>query len=192
MRNHPVFDLVGSKANSKEKHRRPGSLSNLLWSQLQLVWGFFILLGWNKCEVWWKRTNKFKFNKVLSVYETELLSKSLNFCFFPPTFTLTTSELVWTCLLWTQAVLRHTGSAGFEAETYASVWVLRGTFFHERKRHTCSKSENDSNALHALRKDSNIVVSKPDKGNGVVVLNRADYVAKMHTTGCCVTLRVGL
>jgi len=88
--------------------------------------------------------------------------------------------------------LRHTGSAGFEAETYASVWVLRGTFFHERKRHTCSKSENDSNALHALRKDSNIVVSKPDKGNGVVVLNRADYVAKMHTTGCCVTLRVGL
>ena len=32
--------------------------------------------------------------------------------------------------------------------------------------------------------DSNIVISKPDKGNGVVVLNRADYVAKMQTILC--------
>ena len=55
------------------------------------------------------------------------------------------------------------------------------TYFHERKRHACAMSENESNALHALRKDSNIVISKPDKGNGVVVLNRADYVAKMQT-----------
>ena len=42
-------------------------------------------------------------------------------------------------------------------------------------------SENESSALHALREDSNIVISKPDKGNGVVVFNRADYVAKMQT-----------
>jgi len=58
------------------------------------------------------------------------------------------------------------------------------TFFHERKRQTCAISENVSNALHALRKDSNIVRSKPDKGNGVVVLNSADYVAKMQTILC--------
>ena len=38
--------------------------------------------------------------------------------------------------------------------------------------------------LDALCKDSNIVISKPDKGNGVLVLNRADYVAKMHTLLC--------
>ena len=58
------------------------------------------------------------------------------------------------------------------------------TFFHERERHTCVMSENESSALHALRKDSNMVISKPDKGNGVVDLNRADYVAKMHTLLC--------
>ena len=45
-------------------------------------------------------------------------------------------------------------------------------------------SENESSALHALRKDSNIVISKPDKGNGVGVLNRADYVAKMQAILC--------
>ena len=48
----------------------------------------------------------------------------------------------------------------------------------------CAMSENESSALHALRKDSNIVISNPDKGNGVVGLNRADYVAKMQTILC--------
>ena len=55
---------------------------------------------------------------------------------------------------------------------------------HCRGWHTCAMSENESSALHALCKDSNIVISKPDKGNGVVVLNRADYVAKMQTILC--------
>jgi len=58
------------------------------------------------------------------------------------------------------------------------------TFFHASKRHTCAILENVSNALHSLRKDSNIVISKSDKGNGVVVLNSADNVAKMQTILC--------
>jgi len=33
------------------------------------------------------------------------------------------------------------------------------TFFHEHKRHICAMSENESNALHALREDSNIVIN---------------------------------
>ena len=36
-------------------------------------------------------------------------------------------------------------------------------------------------ALRALRADPSIVVTKPDKGNGVVVMDRSDYVAKMLT-----------
>jgi len=44
--------------------------------------------------------------------------------------------------------------------------------------------ENESNVLHILHKGSNIILSKPDKGNSVVVLNHADYVAKMRTKMC--------
>ena len=35
------------------------------------------------------------------------------------------------------------------------------------------------NALQSLRDDSSIVISKPDKGNGVVIMNKNDYQAKM-------------
>ena len=34
-------------------------------------------------------------------------------------------------------------------------------------------------ALNDLRKDSSIVITKPDKGNGVVIVNRHDYLNKM-------------
>ena len=34
--------------------------------------------------------------------------------------------------------------------------------------------------LKSLKKDHDIVITKPDKGNGVVILNRNDYVDKMH------------
>ena len=36
-------------------------------------------------------------------------------------------------------------------------------------------------ALRELRGNDDIVITRPDKGNGVVVPNKKDYVAKMHT-----------
>ena len=41
-------------------------------------------------------------------------------------------------------------------------------------------SENESSALHALRKDSNIVISKPDKGNGVEEIKRLTCKPSKH------------
>ena len=35
------------------------------------------------------------------------------------------------------------------------------------------------NALQSLRDDSSIVISKPDKGNEVIIMNKSDYHAKM-------------
>jgi len=118
-------------------------------------------------------------NRVLSVIETELLSKGLDFCFFPTKlhlyniraeFERVYSELKRFFVTRDLLVLKQKLMSLYGR--YAS------TLFHERKRHICAMSENESSALHALRKDSNIVISKTNKGNGVVVLNRADYVAK--------------
>lgn len=33
-------------------------------------------------------------------------------------------------------------------------------------------------SLDSLRKDKNIIITKPDKGKGVVILNRSDYINK--------------
>ena len=55
-------------------------------------------------------------------------------------------------------------------------------YFH-KKRRKLSKSilnEEQNCALKSSRKDRDIVITKPDKGNGVVILNRNDYVDKMH------------
>ena len=35
--------------------------------------------------------------------------------------------------------------------------------------------------LNELRKNQDIIISRPDKGNGVVILDRSDYIAKMMT-----------
>jgi len=35
-------------------------------------------------------------------------------------------------------------------------------------------------AHNSLRKDNSIIVTQPEKSNGVVVLNRTDYVSKME------------
>ena len=53
------------------------------------------------------------------------------------------------------------------------------TFFQQKGRHPSSLSEMQRNALQSLRDDSSIVISKPDKGNGVVIMNKSDYQAKM-------------
>ena len=35
--------------------------------------------------------------------------------------------------------------------------------------------------LKSLSKDKNVVILKRDKGNGIVLLNKADYISKMNT-----------
>ena len=42
-------------------------------------------------------------------------------------------------------------------------------------------SFNDLRILKTLKKDSNIVISRPDKGKGVVIMDKDEYIHKMNT-----------
>ena len=53
-------------------------------------------------------------------------------------------------------------------------------FFQQNGRHPSSFSQVQRNALQSLRDDSSVVISKPDKGNGVVIMNKSDYHSKMR------------
>jgi len=53
-------------------------------------------------------------------------------------------------------------------------------FFKQRKHHHTNMSKELLEAHNSLRNDNSIIVTQPDKGNGVVVLNRTDYVLKME------------
>ena len=41
-------------------------------------------------------------------------------------------------------------------------------------------NDSDLEILKLLKKDENIIICKPNKGRGVVILNREDYISKMN------------
>ena len=56
------------------------------------------------------------------------------------------------------------------------------------EKYTCQKvdkigfplRQEHFHAIRQLKQDTNIVITRPDKGNGVVILSRDDYVSKMN------------
>ena len=50
-----------------------------------------------------------------------------------------------------------------------------------RKHDVTGLSKEEKLALDSLREDKSIIVSKPDKGQGVAILNKCDYIAKMES-----------
>ena len=40
-------------------------------------------------------------------------------------------------------------------------------------------TKSDMKILENLKKDKNTIICRPDKGRGVIILNREDYVSKM-------------
>ena len=98
------------------------------------------------------------------------------FAFFPPSFTSTTSELSSNVfILNSKDFLSHEICWFWSRNSCLCMDAMCPHFSRAQEAYLCYVG-----ALHALRKDSNIVISKPDKGNGVVVLNRADYVEKIY------------
>jgi hypothetical protein len=51
---------------------------------------------------------------------------------------------------------------------------------HSYRRPAFLFSKDDLKTLDDLQNDKNIVIVKPDKGNGVVILDRGDYNQKME------------
>ena len=49
-----------------------------------------------------------------------------------------------------------------------------------RKHDVTGLSREEKLALYTLHKEKSIIVSKPDKGQGVAILQKCDYIAKME------------
>ena len=55
---------------------------------------------------------------------------------------------------------------------------VSGFFYNRKKFHNLEEEELE--ALLKLSRDDTIIVSSPDKGHGVVIMNKSDYIAKMN------------
>ena len=59
--------------------------------------------------------------------------------------------------------------------------VLRSFETYDNKKIAHNLGKEEFTALEKLSRDSSIIICRPDKGNGVVVLNRHDYVQKVES-----------
>ena len=55
-----------------------------------------------------------------------------------------------------------------------------GNFFQQRQKHPFSFSDQQFKVLQNLKQDKSIIVSRLDKGNRVVVMNKSSYLFKMY------------
>ena len=55
-----------------------------------------------------------------------------------------------------------------------------GFFFAKSNNLNNNLNDEELAAIKSLRSNQNLIICKPDKGNGVVVLNKKEYVDKMN------------
>ena len=116
-------------------------------------------------------------SRLISDTEKEILSKGLNFA-VPPTRLnvcsfLTPFEKFYNLLKQEPVDVR---SSFFPDSTKARLKdVVAYSGYRSYSRPCFLYSQEELNTLKDLRNDNSIVIMKPDKGNGVVILNKDDY-----------------
>ena len=119
-------------------------------------------------------------SRLISDKEKEILSKGLNFA-VPPTRLnvcsfLTLFEKFYNLLKQEPVNVR---SGFFPDSIKARLKDVAYSGYRSYSRPCALYSQEELNTLKDLRNDNSIVIMKPDKGNGVVILNKDDYHKKM-------------
>ena len=63
----------------------------------------------------------------------------------------------------------------------SSIKTIAYKYYYSFKSHPSPRELRHLATLKELSSDNSIVVTKPDKGSGVVILNKSDYIKKMET-----------
>ena len=80
-----------------------------------------------------------------------------------------------------RSILDHNQRTEFKRILLNLYNKYKSSYFHLRKHDVTGLNKEEKFALDSLRKDKSIIVSKPDKGQGVAILNKCDYIAKMES-----------
>ena len=122
-------------------------------------------------------------NRILSITEKSALSFGLNFCLTPGKIKLVDHYTPFEQLAY-QLSNREFYNKTTERETKfkSDIKNIASSSFNLiNKDKLCSNlPDNYLKALNNLSKDPNIVIVKPDKGNGTVILNKSDYIDKVE------------
>ena len=121
-------------------------------------------------------------DRVLSTLETEALSLGLDFCFPPRKLSYANYFESFEKLKFnlSKVAISHTVP---DAITYftANLKSLAFKYYHSFRPKVSPYFCELKTCLRNLASDTSIIVTKPDKGKGVVLMNKCDYVRKMLT-----------
>ena len=120
-------------------------------------------------------------SKQLTQAETEMLASCLDYCFYPHRLNILKIKVEFEKTY--GEIKRHLAPKhilDFKLKMLNLYNRYISGFFKQRKHHHADMSKELMEVHNSLRNDNSIIVTKPDKGNGVVVLNRTDYVSKME------------
>ena len=127
-------------------------------------------------------------NYKLSETETNLLNKGLKFGTFPDKLNTINIQTEFEDFYQQvrPSLIKNNDRLEFKAKLMHLYSKYKSTFYHNRKQqqNTFGLSEEEQAALHNLSHNNSIIICKPDKGNGVVILNRQDYIQKMEQILC--------
>ena len=120
-------------------------------------------------------------NRILSDIEKKVLSKGLQYVlsYCKPDFInhFCTFEVFF------KNIMKHDfyddGNKGFEFFRCSLKHLAHSTFYDNNSNFVHNLNKEEYNALLNLSKDDSIVIMKPDKGNGVVILDKNNYKDKI-------------
>lgn len=120
-------------------------------------------------------------DRVLTDAEKSVLSKGLRFAIFNGKLNFIdhfcSFEKLYRSL--SEFDLYNHGGKGLDYLKSSLKHLALSSFYCSKSNVTPNISKEEFEALKGLSKDSNIVLIKPDKGNGIVIMNKEDYVSKM-------------
>ena len=131
-------------------------------------------------SVTWLDTGKIVVNLSsykLSESELKLLSIGLKFS-IPPHHLDSTDTMASFESLFNQTTQGVKGNLNRLKHRFKSLCYQ---YIYNNRSNFSNLSKEEHIAFKGLLKNPNIVISKPDKGNGIVILNRTDYINKLET-----------
>ena len=121
-------------------------------------------------------------SRVLTPTEKSLLSKGLKFVLPPKRLTLEKYLLNFENLYKSLSKFPIFTKENFDSQTFKDdLRHLAFKSFKDFKKNVPKSilSQDELSALQSLSRDDSIVITRPDKGNGVVLMNKVDYKEKV-------------
>ena len=127
--------------------------------------------------------NLFKY--ALNSVEWSALNHGLQYSILPPYFDFLQTQTSFEKLYQeSRPYLNHQDKIELKRIFFNLYSKYKSGFFFSKKQKFSNISKEELEALKTLSADQNLIISKPDKGNGVVILDKLDYISKMKLSFC--------